>query len=80
VGDEGEHWLRRAAAAKLLAACNRLAHDSLLRLWRRAPRAFQPDLVEAAVLMASHGTEWASAFVDGCRGDRVADVVIGHLS
>jgi hypothetical protein len=76
---EHDDWLRRVAAAQLLAAVGSLEQDLLRRLWRIVPPALQPELVQAAVLMAGKNDGWPQAFIEGCKGDRVLEVVLGHL-
>lgn len=77
--DEEAGWLRRVSIAKLLAATGRLSKDDLIFLWRASPPACQPDLLEAAFLASRSGAVWATTFLEGCMGDRVNEVVVGHL-
>jgi len=79
IGYEDLDWLERIEALRLLATVGKLERDHLWRMWRRVPAPFRPNVVAAAALMAKAKVDWASTFVDACRGDRVNEVVIAHI-
>jgi hypothetical protein len=79
VGREGESWIRRVTAARLLAAVGVLDQATLRHLWDIAPSAFRPDLIAAAASIALAGARWAHTFIDTVRDDRVCAVVLHHL-
>ena len=70
-------WLGAVEAAKCLAAMGKLSRETLLVLWNTCPDAFRVDLSVAAVRMEMVA-EWATAFVQSARGDRVKEVVMEH--
>lgn len=77
--DEGEHWLTRVEAMKVLGRAGGLEQDLLARSWKLVPRPYRCDLIAAAASMrTSH--PWAKRFLDAARHDPVEAVVVSHVT
>ena len=70
-------WMGAVEAAKCLAARGELGRELVVGLWDTCPAVFRVDLAVAAVRM-EEVAEWAKAFVESVRDDRVREVVIQH--
>lgn len=74
---EGESWLARVEAVRLLAHLGGLSRDLLARVWSRVPGALRADLVAAvAVVALDPDSMWAIAFRDSLNPDALMQVVL----
>jgi hypothetical protein len=76
--DEGDHWVARVEAAKLVAARTALEEGLFRRMWELCPRVYRSDLVEAAHAMAAQ-EPWAARFLEAVNDNRIVWVVLSHL-
>ncbi|GJO33949.1 hypothetical protein NJB1507_46240 [Mycobacterium marinum] len=75
--DEGESWLARVEAVRLLAHLDCLDRDLLTRVWDRAPAPLRADLVAAVAIVARDpNAAWAIAFRDSLNPDALMQVVL----
>ena len=70
-------WLAGVEIAKLLAARQELERDALMRMANTCPAVLRVDLVIAAKWMKD-SAQWARAFVETARADRIQAVVAKH--
>lgn len=72
---DGEGWLVRVEAARVLASRGVLLETDLRTLWRTAPHAYRGD-VAGLVAQFSEKLDWSEAFLTSVRGDHLCRTIV----
>jgi hypothetical protein len=75
---EDRGWLARTHAVLLLAKQGIGDRALMDKLWDLAPRPYRAEVIAAAAWLEGQA-DWVDAFLEGCRGDPVLDVVLTHV-
>ena len=77
---EGESWLARSEAARVLAHAGLLEHELVTRMWAAAPTVIRADLAAAVATLSATTAPpaWVEPFLDSLGADAMLQVVLAR--